>query len=609
MNHLIILRELTSAELDLISEKTNTFYFFDQGLIDNFPLKGDLNHVNIQPEIKNKVNFEVLKALSKVPSEIVQNPILQNGLDQSIQYWYYHRFRAYISVRNKFYLVRAIESLQNEIQADLTIFNNDDLITDFFKQSASIKIKNARTPGKQNVNYIQLLKFVFVSLRHSAMSMMYRKRFWNKEHIIITSENQRHIDENTGDIQNVYLGRILDIGKDIGCIEQFVIPKIKGQTPKLRRLNLQRQKGKNPTVISSFVLLSTLLKKSKRKQIKNASSRLKTAYQEISKIESLPVRFLLKEVQKNHNSSLLYTLQYLGFKDFLKKSKAKTLSGIDENSPNTKSIFDAAKDLGIKTVGIQHGSIHPLNPAYIYSKEDLQLIQLPYITMLWGDYSKNILTKSSVYREEQVTIIGQPRTDYIQEKLKERNALISQMSSSKMKIIVFATQPQRDENLRKSTAIDVIQCAQKLTNVQLVLKIHPAEEKAYYEKIITEIQPKNKIFILKNEVDIYQILNIADLVLTCFSTVGAEAAILRKPLITVDYLDQDILEYSKMGIALKVTNKDTLFEGMKSILLDPKSTEKFEHDDFIQNFAYKIDGIVAERFWQRISEFSSIGEN
>lgn len=602
MNHLIILRELSESELESVVDGENHFYFVDERLSKDFSSLKNKTVVEIEPDLKNTINRDLLETLSTVPAAIIGNAKLKDGLDQSISYWYYSRFRAYMSVRNRLYIVHTIQNFHNDLDENLTVFTNDELFIEYFKEIPSIKIKKTSNNSKQKVNYLPLLKFAFKSIYHSALSIRQRKQFRSKSHILLTGENQRLINEETGTIKNKFLARIPEIGTDFGCIEQYIIPKIKGTPPKLSRLHIKEQRKNNPTIISSYVILSTLIKRSRRKRIKDASKKLKAAYSEISQIENFHVRFLLKEVANNHASNLLYTLQHIGFTDLLKNSKVKTVSAIDENSPNTKSIFDAARDLGIITIGIQHGSIHSLHPAYIFAKEDTALNTIPDYTMVWGEYSKDMLTQKSNYNESRVIVIGQPRTDYISEKLQEENLLVSKLRDTKKKIVLFATQPQRDENLRRSTAADVIKCCDQLEDVVLVLKIHPVEDVSYYEQIISDSKVKNKVYIVKNEIDLYQSLNMANLVITCFSTVGGEAAILRKPLITVDYLDQDVQEYAKMNVAVKVTDKKMLFEAMKSILEDPSGAVQFDHDNFIEQFAYKIDGNVAERFWKAISQ-------
>lgn len=604
MKHHIILRELDESELKSVGVDQNHFYFVDERLMERFSSSENKKIIKIESDLKNKINRDLMRTLSTVPAEIIKNAKLKDGLDQSISYWYYNRFRAYMSVRNRLYVAHTIENFQKILNENVTVFTNDGLLVDYFNDFPSIETKRNSNNTKQKLNYIPLLKFAFNAIYHSFLSLRQRKQFRSKTHLILTGENQRLIDEKTGVIKNKFLARIPEIGTDFGCMEQYIIPKIKGKAPELSRLHLKKQRKSTPTVISSYVLLSTLLKRSRRKRVKEASKKLKTAYSEISHIENFEVRFLLKEVANNHASNLLYTLQYIGFTDLLRKSKAKTLSAIDENSPNTKSIFDAARDLGITTIGIQHGSIHALHPAYIFAKEDSAMNKLPDFTVVWGEYSKEMLTQKSNYDEARVIVIGQPRTDFISEKLLEENALVSKFLRTNKKIVLFATQPQRDEKLRRLTAADVIKCSDQLGNVLLVLKIHPSEDVNYYEQIIADCKVRSEVQIVKNEIDLYQSLNMADLVMTCFSTVGAEAVILRKPLITVDYLDQDVQDYAKMNVAIKATNKEMLLESMKTILEGPSDAVQFKHDEFIEQFAYKIDGNVAERFWKVLSKIS-----
>ena len=70
---------------------------------------------------------------------------------------------------------------------------------------------------------------------------------------------------------------------------------------------------------------------------------------------------LVKRLEHLSGSNKFFLIRYLAWSKYLKKkTNLKTLATADENSPYQKCILDSARQNGIKTVGIQHGSMHLL---------------------------------------------------------------------------------------------------------------------------------------------------------------------------------------------------------------------------------------------------------
>ena len=163
------------------------------------------------------------------------------------------------------------------------------------------------------------------------------------------------------------------------------------------------------------------------------------------------------------------------------------------------------------------------------------------------------------------------------------------------KLIVFASQPQPDEKLRKQAAIDVFNAVKDNKEIFLVVKLHPAEKHDfdYYHSIAKQTGCNNYKLIL--DVDLYLLLSKTDILITCFSTVGAEAIYFNKPFISLDYLNEDLLNYHKEGIAFKATNGEELKVCIENILNNKLIIDKNAHQRYIENYAFKIDGKVADR--------------
>ena len=103
-------------------------------------------------------------------------------------------------------------------------------------------------------------------------------------------------------------------------------------------------------------------------------------------------------------------------------------------------------------------------------------------------------------------------------------------------------------------------------------------------------------YTISRDEDLYILLKISNLVITCFSTVGTEALYFGKPLIILDHLKQDILKYHRDGVAFQATNANELANFIDEILSGKLSINPQVLEDYILESTYKIDGKAAERF-------------
>jgi CDP-glycerol glycerophosphotransferase (TagB/SpsB family) len=398
---------------------------------------------------------------------------------------------------------------------------------------------------------------------------------------------------------NYYIGYLLDnINKDFIILDDVSIPKFNDASFKI---DIKLLKFRRNRIHSERIMFKGLLSRGIRRDLIQQENRLKERY-EIIKKSGLPSENLLiiNHIISLHKTSKLFIFKYLCYKHYFQNKLFKTITSVDENSPKIKSIFDAAKFQGIKTIGIQHGTIHELHPSYVFTKTDRERKIMPDYTMVWGIYWKTLLVNKGNYPEDSLVVTGQIRTDIIPLLKNSNKNNIPDIPNDK-KIIVFASQPQRDEKLRKQAAFDVFSSVSKLPEVFLVIKLHPAEfnDFEYYRNIASEAECNN--YTILYNIDLYKLISISKIIITCFSTVGAEAVYFHKPLVILDHLKQDIQNYKKEGIAFQATDKRTLTEVITDILSGNLTIDNKAYTDYISEYAYKIDGKVTQRIINFIS--------
>jgi CDP-glycerol glycerophosphotransferase (TagB/SpsB family) len=125
---------------------------------------------------------------------------------------------------------------------------------------------------------------------------------------------------------------------------------------------------------------------------------------------------------------------------------------------------------------------------------------------------------------------------------------------------------------------------------QLVLRPHPNEkDDKYFEDVAMEVGFRN--FLIERDVKIEDHFNSCDILITAYSTVGAEFVEYYKPIIVLDYLKEDIVGYVEEGIGIPVYNGKELTEIFKRDTID---IDSHAYDKFMNRFFHSTDGKAAE---------------
>ena len=564
--------------------------------IDKLPTV-PLNTIKISEEKKKEINYSALERVLAFGNKTVGNETLKDKFAfKNTSLWYYHKHRIYFFIRNLSYQIEELNQL-GEKYGSLRIYTDSPFLK-LYPFSFPTKIfegqKNKRLKRAVLLKYI-----IFFSIR-LLCSFVQRKKVISKKHLIIDHPNNHqplvkanNFRETISD--NRFIGYLLqNIGPDFGVIDEVPPPKLDGSH--IFKFNFITNKHKRPKLFGEYVIFRGLLNANIKNELRILSTNLNTTYQTIGSLELDPYENLMAHFLKSlHKTSLMYSRRLLSYDLFFSKNHYKTITTVDENSPQQKSILDAAKSNGMKTLGIQHGAIYPLHLSYMFTKEDSKYNPMPDLTLTWGKAWEKTLINKGNYNPEMIKSTGQIRTDIIP--LLTNNA--SKGVAGKDKTIIYASQPQRDPELREQALRDVLWAAKDLKKTKLIIKPHPLEiEDPFFTKAAQEVQTHN--YEIVRDIDLYVMLSSCDALITCFSTVGSEAVYFKKPLIIHDPLDQDILGYHKAGVAYQALNKEQLHEMLKT--LDDKGLPIHEksYEDYIKDYAFKIDGFVHKRCLEAI---------
>jgi hypothetical protein len=613
MLYVLILRELTDPENKKIRdlERRNDIVFVTTSRFKDKHKNAKI-YANLTEIEKRKVNYDVLSEIQKFGGTEIDGRSISNHLTiETAALWYYHRFRIYFLITNQQYEIAEIN--KNLIEATSALIFAESTIDPSQINVDQIEIHGSPKDTKSRISVSSLLQYGIVVLIRLLRSLFLSiSKIEKKHYLCIDTINQYRnilsLDGSKTIFENAYTGYLYQKrGDQFGFIDQLIVPKFSGNDRYRFNSNHFKNHNRRTRINGERIMTSGLLSLSVISRLGKGKRQLIKKYGMLE--ESLGKKTIksqiLKEFMKLHNTSLFYLFKYLAYTKFFRHKKFSAIFTIDENSPNFKIILDAAKANNIYTVGYQHGSIHELHPNYNYSLSEHKQNPVPDLTITWGKKWNELLIEKGNYQRNMMAMAGQIRTDVIPNLIK--NAAINKTSifrdSKEKHLVLFASQPQRDPALRYKAAEDVIIACLNFETVHLIFKLHPREnDPEFYHDLASRYRLKN--YTVSSDEELYVLLKVSDLVITCFSTVGSEALYFNKPLIILDHLKQDVQHYYRDGVAFQATDAGSLAELIRSFLDGDLITDPERLHKYLLESTGKIDGKTSERVWELITSNS-----
>ena len=189
------------------------------------------------------------------------------------------------------------------------------------------------------------------------------------------------------------------------------------------------------------------------------------------------------------------------------------------------------------------------------------------------------------YNKDRMIITGYPINDFLKMmKTEESKKSLEQNYHINMKkklIVVAMSRIHENDGVWMS---DLIKFCNK-NNFEIVIKIHPAyklEHDARSKNMINTIKKlcKNfRYFVTYDEIELNPLLSGADLVITEYSNVGIDAIVLEKPLITVNFLNENFDQYVRFhefGASIYIDEYSKLEKVVPEILNQNIHAEKLK---------------------------------
>jgi hypothetical protein len=595
---IIINRTLSDSEIDEINrlaEDGAKVFALSGGNSPDFAQR-----IVLSPEDKKQINYEIIDEVLRFGELPVGNQTVADlfGIDNA-SIWHYHKFRVYFAVLNQLYFLRPVQQNFSSFEGHIWYLSSD--LNPLPKVFTEVDFRFPEEEAKSSFNFGILLGYIIL-VKIRVLTYLFSSRKRPEYLLFMTEKYSAVLDKKTLKIKqghHVLEYLISEFDNRFALLTEVLMPKKKGRSDySFSWKQFQTSWQSCPKIFLEGILISGILNRQVRKSTGSAKKMLQSAYPKVRETELSMVHQLMFEVFYSLDSaSGFFLFRYFAARKYFANSGIKAVIGGDENSPLTKSILDAAKFCGIKIIGLQHGNMHDLHPAYLYTPNDCRNRVMPDLTLTWGKYWEEFLVSKGNYPKDSVISVGQIRTDIIPALMQAEN----KKQANQTQRIIFASQPQYDIQLRYQAAVDVFKAAQKLPDTQLIVKLHPREfaDSGYYSAIAAEVGCTN--FSVDKTSDLYQLIASCDVLITCFSTVGTETVYFHKPLIILDHLKQDIQGFAAEGVAFQATDADSLANILFGIFGGNLRIDRAGYDSFIQKYAFRIDGKVAERCIEAIT--------
>ncbi len=289
-------------------------------------------------------------------------------------------------------------------------------------------------------------------------------------------------------------------------------------------------------------------------------------------------------------------------KAMLEKERPKIVVYPAEMSEFGRTLFHLCSLYGITSVAMQHGTFPNKYLSCMHTKGESRVgvasprnCPIPTKTFVYGPKYKRSLLEGN-YPKNSVIATGSQRFDRIILERGRFNKILFCKSlgiDSGRKIVAFVTSPvpAGDTEAMTTAVIDAV----KELDMRLVIKLHPSENFSIYRNIVSM---KKSDAVIVRDIDLYEVLDACDIMITHLSTAAIESMIFGKPVIILNLTGKpDRVDYVKRGAALGVYRKDDLLPVMKELLDNKRPLTKMQKRirAFIFDTAYLTDGKASMR--------------
>ncbi len=261
-----------------------------------------------------------------------------------------------------------------------------------------------------------------------------------------------------------------------------------------------------------------------------------------------------------------------------------------------------ARTISIPTLAIQNGFIDELRCFGLIINDAVTVD---------GPYWKQHLLKKQDINPERIRVTGPVKFDVVSNGRFKASDYDSATNAAKpQKIVIFATTPgtvfpmgfieyEKTVHFKK-----ICSAMANIKGAHLIIKSHTNERDTAIYKNIAEQAGLEDYSIVK-DVDMLKLLRDCDLLIAYTSTVGYEAVLLDKNIISLSGASDDMWDFKRYNAAIIIDNFEMIESHIRNALYDPETISMLKkgREEYLREHAYKLDGHAADRVKEVIDDF------
>jgi hypothetical protein len=229
----------------------------------------------------------------------------------------------------------------------------------------------------------------------------------------------------------------------------------------------------------------------------------------------------------------------------------------EEFYPTAMQDLAAARELGIPTIGAQHGTIMPTHLVYTVPRGQVEHAPVPDFFAAFSEYAKETVSEIGSYPAERVWVTGSPRFDYLVNTPPDRSQARRMLNLPADKRIILVANQTFAWFPRVVEA--TIAWARDREDCLVCVKTHPkrlAMRAGEFQRMAARLGADN---VLCYEDRFAELLAACDVLISGSSTTVLEAALLGRGTICVNFSDEpDWYPYVADGGALRAKSESEL---------------------------------------------------
>lgn len=201
--------------------------------------------------------------------------------------------------------------------------------------------------------------------------------------------------------------------------------------------------------------------------------------------------------------------------------------------------------------------------------------------MCTSNKTKDIFAEAFGYDKDKILTLGMPRIDYLLGKNNQLNQRVEELVRTypilkEKKTILYVPTFRKGQSTHVQDVVNAI----NTEKYNLIVRLHPLDE--------TKIDSK---YVLSSKYQTFELLKVSDYVITDYSAVAFEAAVLNKALFFYLYDIDDYQENRGLNINLKEEMKSSTFSNIKEIInrIEQDSYDYQELEEFKNTYIETID--------------------